>query len=81
MRRIHLFELHDLEWFPNNIREYITDFLSFFAYHVNPYKPAIKKLCEALIKSHCSKILDLCSGKGQYMLKTSKLHEEHKLSS
>ena len=76
MKRLHLIELHDLSSFPNSWRDYLTDFLSFFSYHVNPYKPAIKKLCSAMQKSKASKILDLCSGKGLYMLKLLKCMSE-----
>ncbi len=31
MNRAHLFEFHDLEWFPATWRDLLTDFLSFFA--------------------------------------------------
>lgn len=72
MKRLHLFELHDFEWFPSFLREYITDFLSFYSYHVNPYKPVLKKLDSAMKKINCTHILDLCSGNGLYMLRILK---------
>lgn len=76
MKRLHLFELHDLKWLPSIWREYITDFLSFYSYHVNPYKPALKRLCTVMKKNNSSQILDLCSGKGLYMLRLIKCMTE-----
>jgi len=72
MKRLHLFELHDFNWLPSIWRECLTDFLSFYSYHVNPYKPAIKRLCIAMKQSNTRQIVDLCSGKGLYMLKLIK---------
>ena len=31
MKRMHLFEWEDQEWFPVNVRNYMTDYLQFVA--------------------------------------------------
>lgn len=64
MKRMHLFEWEDQEWFPVNVRNYMTDYLQFVA---NTFKlqdnilPILKK---GLKISGGSTIIDLCSGGG-----------------
>lgn len=64
MGRIHLFEFEDQKWFPNFLRNYVTDFLQFLSNKTGMYKP-VTPLIEALLKSNTtSKIIDLASGGG-----------------
>ncbi len=62
MRRFHLFEFHDLGWFPNAWRNQLTDMMTFFAVRFKPYKPIVPKLEVVLRKLRCRQVVDLCSG-------------------
>ncbi len=68
MNRIHLFELHDLKWFPALWRDLLTDFLSFFASTFNPYKVIEERLWRAFRKAEADTIIDLCSGAAKPVL-------------
>ena len=64
MGRIHLFEFEDQKWFPDILRNYVTDFLQFLSNKTGMYKP-ITPLIEDLLKSNdTSTIIDLASGGG-----------------
>lgn len=64
MKRIHLFEIEDLPWCPNIIREAITDFLRGL-YRILPIlDPAYEKILEVLDKTGDTAIVDCCSGSG-----------------
>lgn len=60
--RVHLFEFHDLEWFPHTWRNLLTDILQFFGTRLHPYRPIVPKLKEALQTLNCTRIVDLCAG-------------------
>jgi hypothetical protein len=63
-KRIRLFELHDLEWFPGLWRNLFTDFLSYFESSKKIYAP-VEGLLEPIVRMNESfKIIDLCSGAG-----------------
>lgn len=62
--RIHLFEFEDLDWFPNTIRESMTDFLGSFLRLVGFYKTIIPLLETTLQRTKHNQIIDLCSGSG-----------------
>ncbi len=64
MKRTHLFEFEDLDWFPSYIRDGGTDFLGFILKISNFYSPAAALLNQAIINIGHSTILDLCSGNG-----------------
>ncbi len=64
MRRVHLFEFHDLPWYPNVWRNMLTDVMAFFAVKFKVYRPIAPKLKAALEKLRCGRIVDLCSGAG-----------------
>ncbi len=64
MRRIQLFELEDLPWFPRPVRDAGTDFLRFMLDLGDSYAPAAPLLAEALRRSGSSRIIDLCAGGG-----------------
>jgi hypothetical protein len=64
MRRSILFEFEDLKWFPDRIRESMTDYLRYFLTVTDFYSPAIPLIREGLEKTGRSRIIDLCSGSG-----------------
>ena len=64
MKRRHLFEYEDQQWFPVFIRNYGTDFLQFIANKMDMYKEIIPVLIKGLQKSGHKKIIDIASGGG-----------------
>lgn len=76
MRRFHLFEFHDLRWFPHAWREMLTDILSFFTVTFRPFGPVVAKLRDVLEKLNCRRLLDLCSGSSGPILQIQKQLEE-----
>ena len=66
--RFHLFEFHELPWFPAVWRDLLTDFLSFYASAFKPYAGVAPLLADALKEAGDSRIVDLCSGAGQPLL-------------
>ena len=62
MRRLHLFEFHDLGWYPNEWRNLLADIMTFFAVKCKPYRPIAPRLRIALEKLNCRRVIDLCSG-------------------
>jgi SAM-dependent methyltransferase len=68
VRRFHLFEFHELPWFPAVWRDLLTDFLSFYASAFNPYARVAPLLADALKEAGDSRIVDLCSGAGRPLL-------------
>jgi len=68
MGRVHLFEFHEMPWFPAVWRDLLTDFLSFYATSFKPYANVASLLAEALEESGSTRIVDLCSGAGRPLL-------------
>lgn len=65
MARIHAFEFEDQTWFPNLLREYMTDFLSHMGgWSKLPYAPFTERLAEAMKATGDARLVDLCSGGG-----------------
>jgi len=64
MNRIHLFEFEDLRWFPDSIRNYMTDFLQFVSNTFNFYRPITPMLKKGLDSIESNRIIDLASGGG-----------------
>ena len=62
MKRLHLFELEDLQCFPNLFREYITDLLQYQLTKFSVYSPIIKKIRNVLEVSNSNQVIDVCSG-------------------
>jgi len=60
----YLFEFEDLNWFPDTIRESMTDCLRFIITTIDIYQPVIPLLKEGLHKTNTNQIIDLCSGGG-----------------
>jgi len=69
MPRFHLIEFEDQQWFPKNIRNYMTDFLGFVTNQFDLFKGAVPILQKGLEKSGGSQIIDLASGGGGAWLK------------
>ncbi len=68
MKRIHLFEFEDLHWFPDFLRNYMTDFLQFLTNKTKLFKPVIPILENGISKSEDNQIIDLGSGGGGGLL-------------
>ncbi len=64
MARIHLFEFEDLKWFPDLLRDYMTDFLQFLSNKTKLFSPAIPILERIIGQSEDHTIIDLASGGG-----------------
>jgi hypothetical protein len=64
MRRIHLFEFEDQKWFPEFLRNYMTDFLQFLSNKTKLYNPVIPIIEKGLLACQTNNIIDLASGGG-----------------
>ncbi|MET0794612.1 MAG: class I SAM-dependent methyltransferase [Polyangiaceae bacterium] len=65
MERVQLFEFEDLPWFPQLVRECMTDFLSFLGQRGGMvYRGFAARLAVAMRATGDDTILDLCSGGG-----------------
>ena len=62
MKRIHLFEFHDLSWFPHTWRNVLTDMMGFLATGLKLYRPIVPKLNAVLSALDCRRVVDLGSG-------------------
>ncbi|MEM6686973.1 MAG: hypothetical protein AAF617_14420 [Bacteroidota bacterium] len=68
MKRIHIFEFEDLQWFPGFLRNYMTDFLQFVSNKAKIYVPIVDILVEKLKATNTTHILDIASGGGGGLL-------------
>lgn len=64
MKRIHFFELEDFPWFPQTLRNGITDFLEFLTARTHLFRSIAPLLANALTRSGAQRVVDLCSGSG-----------------
>ena len=71
MKRLHLFEFEDLEWFPGWLRNYMTDFLQLICNVFDVYEPIMPIIEKGLEKSGGQQIIDLASGGGGGWIKIS----------
>ncbi len=62
--RDFLFEFEDQAWFPDTIRESMTDYLRYLITKVDFYRPIVPLIIEGMNKSDASQVIDLCSGGG-----------------
>jgi hypothetical protein len=62
--RLHLIEIQDQRWFPNFLRDHVTDGLQFIFDLVNLYRPIAGRLRNALDQAGTHHVVDLCSGAG-----------------
>lgn len=59
------FELEDQSWFPDVLRDYMTDYLRFLFHTLDLYRPAVHILKNSLEQlRNTQQIIDLCSGSG-----------------
>lgn len=65
--RNYLFEFEDLAWFPNTIRESMTDYLRYLITKVDFYRPIVPLIIEEMNRSGTNQVIDLCSGGGGAM--------------
>lgn len=65
--RFRGFEFEDQSWFPEIIRDSMTDYLRFLFHSFDLYQPVLPLLKETLAKTRTNQILDLCSGGGGAM--------------
>jgi hypothetical protein len=78
MKRIHLFEFEDFNWFPNWLRKCMTNYIIAFHRVLNSEREIAKLVAKALAHSKEKQILDLCSGSGGPMVKVKELlQKEH----
>ena len=65
MRRLHLFEFEDQNWFPSSVREAMTDYLSFMSGFADvPFSGFVERLNGAMIATGDDRLVDLASGAG-----------------
>lgn len=62
LNRIHLFEFHDLAWFPATFRDALTEWLHVLWNRIDAYSAIAPILAEMLHVSRATRIVDLCSG-------------------
>ncbi|NJM54161.1 MAG: hypothetical protein HC846_12735, partial [Blastocatellia bacterium] len=72
MKRLHLFEFEDLTWFPQFLRNYVTDFLQSVSNRFDIYQPIVPILQKGLEKAKTPQIVDIASGGGGGWLSLSK---------
>lgn len=77
MGRIHAFEFEDLQWFPNNLRHYATDFLQFGANAFDMYKEVIPIIQKGIDKSGNNTIIDIASGGGGGLITIARHLKKH----
>lgn len=75
-KRIHLFEFHDLAWFPAIFRDALTEWLSALQIYIGTSRVLAPVLSEALRVSGAKQIIDLCSGGGGSLLRIQRELEE-----
>jgi hypothetical protein len=59
-----LIELHDQEWFPKILRDYVTDALQFILNLIRVYGHIVPRLNKAIQAAGTARVVDLCSGGG-----------------
>ncbi|RLD75829.1 MAG: hypothetical protein DRJ07_17365, partial [Bacteroidetes bacterium] len=68
MKRIHLFEFEDLPWFPDFLRNYMTDFLQFLTNKTKLFQAVIPIIEKGIKKSGMNRIIDMGSGGGEGLI-------------
>ncbi|MCO6495206.1 MAG: hypothetical protein J5I91_05960 [Bacteroidetes bacterium] len=78
MKRIHVLEWEDLQWFPKLWRDFGTSYLKFMATRFDIYKPVLPIIKTALEKSTHNQWVDLASGGGSGLINiASKVKKEN----
>lgn len=73
MKRLHLFELEDQSWFPDQLRSLVTDLLQYELTTWEVYSPIVSEIKQVMQKMNSNKIIDLCAGGGGQMLSIQKM--------
>ena len=63
-RRIQFYEIQDLSWCPQVIRDGVTDYLSWVINILGIYNPLSQPINECLQQAKSQQILDMCAGGG-----------------
>jgi hypothetical protein len=66
--RLQLFELEDLEWIPDSIRDLALDYLGFLEVRFALHKPVLPLLRTMIESTGTFRVVDLCSGRGELVL-------------
>jgi hypothetical protein len=75
--RDYTFEFEDLTWFPDTIRESMTDYLRYLITKIKFYQPIVPLIIDGLNNTNSSQIIDLCSGGGGAIEQIQKcLHQQ-----
>lgn len=64
MKRIHLFEIEDLEWFPESFRRYLTRLILVMHRIIGTEEKVSALLADLIKDTDSTRIVDLCSGSG-----------------
>ena len=64
MKRRHLFELEDQQWFPSFIRNFGTDFLQFISNKADFYQAVVPIIKKGIEESGSETVIDLAAGGG-----------------
>ena len=62
MRRLNIRELHESRWFPQGLRDLVTDSLQFILNAIRFYDPVSARLRAAVSSAGADRVVDLCSG-------------------
>ena len=62
MNRVHAIEFEDFYWFPQTLRNQMTDFYQSQMELFNLYQPAVELLAGVMDKTGLEQTIDLCSG-------------------
>ncbi len=68
MKRIHLFEIEDFNWFPGWLRACLTRLIVIMHRALGTSEALVELVARALKESNTSNIIDLCSGSGGPMI-------------
>jgi hypothetical protein len=66
--RLQLFEVEDLEWIPDSIRDLALDYLGFLEVRFALHKPVLPLLRRMLGQTGTLNVVDLCTGRGELVL-------------
>jgi len=62
MRRVDISEIHERSWFPQSLRNLVTDSLQFILNTGRVYRPVAHRLQRAIDSAGAHRVIDLCSG-------------------
>lgn len=62
MRRLDISEIHESSWFPQSLRNLVTDSLQFILNTGRVYRPVAGRLQRAIDAAGAHRVIDLCSG-------------------